>query len=895
MTDERRLAQSTAPWDGGDVTPGRDGEALATPGASEDLAEAVTVDDRGSGSGGGRARVDSGAIGSERYQLVGELGRGGMAVVHEALDRQLGRKVALKLVRPDRVDAAGRARLLREAQTLAQLRHPNVVTVFDAGTRGDQVFVAMELIDGGSLTRWLTATPRAWPAIVRMFVGAGRGLAAAHAAGLVHRDFKPDNVLVDRDDTPHVADFGLAVPTGDDDHEARTSAAASAERPGLAAITHTGVVVGTPAFMAPEQLAGEPATAAADQFAFCVALHRALHGAAPFAGDTLAALRASIEAGRIVEPTDGRGVPAWLTTAVRRGLAARPDDRHPSMLALVELLARERGWRRWRLPVLGGAAVLATGVAIAFAATRPDAAKPEARCDGGATELAAVWSPALRASLAARFDAIATPLARDARERTLGALDDRARAWSTMHRAACVDHARGAQSDRTLDLRMRCLHQRKDELAAATAVLARTDAATVSNAVDVAVRLAPVADCGDLELLASELPPPATAEGRARADALRTRLAQVEALDHAGRSEEAVAAVVPIVADARALDDPGTLIAALLAQGRIHLGRMEVKQAAPVLREVEQLALSRGATRSAVEAGARAIFVDAIDARRPVPELLAQASVLEPLSLTLRDRFARPLLLNNLGVVHMSNGDPEAARASFQAAHDALGGQPPVDLELLVIDRNLAMTTADRTERARLLRTAWERTRDALGPHHLTSLDDLAAFSHFAPTVAEAADAMAASTAELAENHPALVERRAVHGVYAAFLASERDDAEAAARAYARVVALPAGAETAPWRDIAVVASAPRPTDDALALLARVEREHHARTGWWEQLIAGTLAQTIAEARVRRGESPRADATRALALFDSIASATEDLELELRQARARALLEGTPR
>ena len=200
MTDQPRLGQSTDAWDP---------DAPATPGATRTPALATTVEGRAARGSGAPPPPD------DRYQLLGELGRGGMAVVHAALDRQLGRRVALKLVRPDRLDPAGRARLLREAQALARLRHPNVVTVYDAGARGDQVFVAMELIDGGSLGRWLATAERSWRDVVRVFVDAGRGLIAAHAAGLVHRDFKPDNVLIDHDGTARVADFGLAVPAAD--------------------------------------------------------------------------------------------------------------------------------------------------------------------------------------------------------------------------------------------------------------------------------------------------------------------------------------------------------------------------------------------------------------------------------------------------------------------------------------------------------------------------------------------------------------------------------------------------------------------------------------------------------------------------------------------------------
>jgi hypothetical protein len=185
-----------------------------------------------------------------------------------------------------------------------------VIQVHDAGTRGDQVFIAMELVDGGSLARWLATGERSVAEIVRMFAGAGRGLAAAHAAGLIHRDFKPDNVLIDRG-LARVADFGLAVADP-------VATAPVAEPPLLTSLTQTGAVVGTLAFMAPEQLAGEPATAAADQFAFCVALYRALYDAWPFAGDTVAARRAAIAAG-----------PAVASPSTARAPAVAPRRRGP--------------------------------------------------------------------------------------------------------------------------------------------------------------------------------------------------------------------------------------------------------------------------------------------------------------------------------------------------------------------------------------------------------------------------------------------------------------------------------------------------------------------------------------------------------------------------------------
>jgi hypothetical protein len=615
----------------------------------------------------------------ERYRLLDELGRGGMAVVHAALDTQLHRRVALKLVRPDRLDGAGRARLLREATALAQLRHPNVIQVHDAGTRGDQVFIAMELVDGGSLARWLATGERSVAEIVRMFAGAGRGLAAAHAAGLIHRDFKPDNVLIDRG-LARVADFGLAVADP-------VATAPVAEPPLLTSLTQTGAVVGTLAFMAPEQLAGEPATAAADQFAFCVALYRALYDAWPFAGDTVAARRAAIAAGPAVASPPPRAIPRWLRDAVVRGLAADPAQRHPSMDALVEVLARVRGWRRWRVPVLATVALAAAGSAAAAIALRPGPVDPSARCDGGAREVAAAWSSARRAAIAAAFAKIATPLAEDAGPRVLATLDRRAADWSRRHRAACVAHARGVETARALELRMRCLGQRLEALTASADVLATTTARDVGAALDVVAGLPPAADCDDLELLSAAIPPPDAPAARAAADRLRTRLTSAEVLDRAGRSTEALAEARAIVVEADAIGATAVAIDASLALGRIALAREQQAEALEPLRSAESRAFSVGAIGPGIEAAARRIYVEAV-LDQPGPAL-ARAELLEPLAAGLRgDRFSRPLLLNNLGTVHLVKGDRERARQLFARARDVRATVAEPAFELLVIDRN---------------------------------------------------------------------------------------------------------------------------------------------------------------------------------------------------------------
>ena len=268
-----------------------------------------------------------------RYQIVRRLGAGGMGVVYQAYDGQLQRKIALKLLRPDRGDDGSRvaphARLLREARAMAQLSHPNVVHVYDVGVLEDQVFVSMELVEGTTLRRWLRTGSPNRRAVVGLFVAAGRGLAAAHAAGLVHRDVKPDNVLIGLDGRARVTDFGLARPFVDED-------GGDVERPaGRAlsmAVTRTGALAGTPAYMAPEQLRGDAVDARADQFGFCVALYEALYGKRPFQGASPLALEKAVKEGLKDRPEDTIG------RILQRGLAFAPEQRYPQMTALLDEL-----------------------------------------------------------------------------------------------------------------------------------------------------------------------------------------------------------------------------------------------------------------------------------------------------------------------------------------------------------------------------------------------------------------------------------------------------------------------------------------------------------------------------------------------------------------------------
>ncbi len=413
---------------------------------------------------------------------------------------------------------------------MARVSHPNVIAIHDVGQSDEQVYIAEEFVRGVELSGWLAAEPRSQQAILSVFLQAARGLAAAHAAGIIHRDFKPANVLVADDGRVRVADFGLARLAADGPEEAEPLPTPTSS-PLHSSLTRTGTSMGTPFYMSPEQYQGKPSDARGDQFSFCVSLYEALYGARPFTASTYLELANKVVSGRI-DPAPKADVPAALRAACLRGLRVDPEQRFPSMNELIRALEDDprAGARRWLGLAAAGMAVLALLVLIdQRIRARRDL------CNGARPALEAVWNPRRAAAAKAAFLATRLPFAAHLWSSVEPMLDAYGRDWAAMHTAACeATRLRGEQSDEVLDLRMLCLTQHLQELKAAADLFSSADRQVVEKAAQVASGLAPLSACADVEALKAPVPPPQDAATRARVDEIRGRIAQAKALDESG-------------------------------------------------------------------------------------------------------------------------------------------------------------------------------------------------------------------------------------------------------------------------------------------------------------------------------------------------------------------------
>ncbi len=423
-----------------------------------------------------------------RFELVEKLGQGGMGEVFVARDPVLDREVAIKLVRTGRGDAN---HILREARALARLNHPNVIAVYDADLVDGEVYIAMELVRGRDLRAWRTAAAPAEAVLLEALLAAGRGLAAAHAAGLVHRDIKPDNILVGDDTRVRVVDFGLArtfdasfVASGSyGDRDGNASGADPARE-----VLHGTGLAGTLGYLAPELVVGSPPSPAGDQFAFAVTAYEMLYGTRPCAG---------------AAPPDGLQTLPEVARIIARGLATSPDDRYADLTAMLEDLARaaRRPQRRRRMIAVASAFTIGVaGIAVAY---RVGSHAPPVDCDSGTEEVARVWRPELRERLVRVFDsAPSLPAAWSAS--VVDELDHFAIAWTNAHKTVCeATHVRRTQTVPLLDARMACLRTRLGHADALVGTLLGADHDTLGRMASLTPELA-ADDCIEAPVVGSD-------------------------------------------------------------------------------------------------------------------------------------------------------------------------------------------------------------------------------------------------------------------------------------------------------------------------------------------------------------------------------------------------------
>jgi eukaryotic-like serine/threonine-protein kinase len=655
-----------------------------------------------------------------RYMVLRELGAGGMGVVYAAYDPELDRKVALKLVLPGRGDVEGRTRLLREAQALAKLSHRNVVAIHDVGTAGGQVWMAMELVRGQTLRAWLR-TPRPWREVLAVLLEAGRGLAAAHAAGLLHRDFKPDNVMVGARGSVRVMDFGLArartgVPTAE---ESTIEAVPLVDTLALP-VTEAGTLLGTPVYMAPEQLLGHEPTAAVDQYALCVTLWEALYGERPFAAPTLDELIEAVVAGKLREPVHGRSVPGWLRRVCERGLATKPEQRCELMETLLDALGRGQARARVRMGVAAVGVLALCGLG-AEGWRRWELAQRVAACERSGAEVATAWNDGRREELRAALVATGVSYAATTAEKVMPWLDDYAQAWSEAREEACLDaEVRGRWDAALLERSLWCLDERREQLASLVDELTAADATTVQKAVGAAVGLASVEPCRDeqvLERLGLPSLDQRDAIREARADATRAAT-----LERTGKYAAGLDVARGALARAEMLAWPPLVAAARSHQGSLLAKTGDYAGAETALEDAyfESLGVAPEVSTSAA---LKLVYVVGVNLARPLDgrrwHRLAEAAAASARD---RDRPERTSSRATLATLHLVGGDYHAARRLYEEelaqSIDELGPEHP---SLAATFNNLAVArkSMGAYDEAKVLYIRAIAIRSAaLGPGH---------------------------------------------------------------------------------------------------------------------------------------------------------------------------------
>ena len=652
-----------------------------------------------------------------RYLILGKLGTGSMGVVYTAHDPELDRTVALKLLRPrpelDKIES-GHRKLLAEAQALARISHPNVVSVFDVGAHLGLVFVAMELVDGETLTEWL-GQPRQWPEILDAVTQSGRGLLAVHAADLVHRDVKLDNVMIGRDGRVRLMDFGLArAATARRLGDGSGDAHATANLP-------IGGFVGTPAYSAPEQLLGRRASASADQFSFCVMLWEALHGQRPFVSDSIPGLISRVLEGSFTQPRPGARVPGWLRRVVMRGLAYDAAQRWPSIEALLEALNRGRSRAKWRR---GALTVGAVGIAAVAAAAwqHYDLRRRTHACSDAGAGIAQVWNEQRAANVRDAIVGTGVTDAEATAQKVIPWLDEHAEAWRLARTDACMrtDVELSWDAD-TLDRSLWCLDERRIEFESLLSAFERGDASSVANAVEAATLLGRLEPCTDASTL-SRRPRP-EAQTRDAVIAVRDELLRAGALQQLGAYDDGLALAQSVLEHA---EDLAWL--PLVAEARLHVGQLyerrgdypQAEQALEAayfeagLADADDVAASAARGLVGVVGGRLGRHADALRWARHHELVLSRTP--DPTGLN------RASHAEGLAIVHEAMGDLAEAKRLFEQAiavrEKVLGPDHPTLVELRGDVAALLHDLGDYAAAKALNLSVLAAREQALGPSH---------------------------------------------------------------------------------------------------------------------------------------------------------------------------------
>jgi tetratricopeptide (TPR) repeat protein len=610
-----------------------------------------------------------------RYIVHDLIGQGGMGLVYTAHDPQLDRWVAIKLLRANPKQGAigesyGQMRLLREAQAMAQLSHPNVLPVYDVGAFGQSVFVAMELVRGVTLDKWVKAKPRTWREILQVFIEAGRGLVAAHAAGLVHRDFKPANVLMGEDSRPRLTDFGIARTARSLDPAISqvTPDSSSANNSSLdTPLTQEGAMMGSPGYMAPEQYAGVATSPATDQFAFCVSLYEALYGSRPFKGTSLVELAHVTAMGVVPPPPKGTPVPAYVHRVIERGLQRASTNRHETMQSLLDALENDPA-RKLRLRVGSGAGVAA---AIGLAALFFTQAKTARACRDADAQLLGVWDDKVKERAEKAFLATGKSYAALSWEHARTAMDQYAHGWTLARTEACeATRVRREQTPEQMQLRYTCLDRRLDELRALGSAFAFADVEVVDAASIAVIRLSPIEDCAQVKSLEdrARIPP----EAVAAVGQLAQGLAQGRALIAAGKYKAAREKVAPAVESARKLKIPAMQAEAGLALGELEDRVQNFNAARTALEDAARFAEAAGDDATAARALSRMVSIIGWRLERP-PEAFAIAALAQGIIDRIGgDPRIQAELFEGIGDARWQSGDRAGALEPYRKALDAL-------------------------------------------------------------------------------------------------------------------------------------------------------------------------------------------------------------------------------